>query len=447
MMSETPETRYAQSGEVHIAYQVLGGGDVDLLFDPGIITHVEAMWEEPSFADFFHRLASFARLILFDRRGVGLSDALVAGQAPLLEQRVDDALAVLDAAGAERATIFGGDVGGRMALLLAAMYPERVNSLIVYGVRAIYRITEDHPNGFEEETYRALVEDVVNNWGTGVSLPLVAPSFAEDKRFKHWWAQFERLSISPGAVRTLLSLDWNDDIRTILSSVRVPTLVLTRSQDVLVPLSDARFITDRIPDARLIELPGVDHYPLIGEVDPLIAEVQHFLTGLRGEPEIDRVLTTVLFIDVVTSTEYAVSLGDRRWRELLTTFQRLTGRHVARFRGREIDWAGDGLLATFDGPARAAKCAASIREAARGLGLELRSGIHTGEVELMDDGIAGLAVHIGARIAAAAQPGEILASQTVHDLVSGSGITFHARGAHDLKGVQGNWQLYEVELL
>jgi len=437
-------TRYAMSGEVNIAYQVVGEGPLDLVFVSGWVSNLDLMWEDPSYARFLRRLASFSHLILFDKRGTGLSDRVPETDLPTLEARMDDVRAVLDAAGAERAALLGHSEGGPMCLLFAATYPERTNALVLIGTYARRLIGEGYPFGATPEAYDAFLAEIADGWGGPVGLEVRAPSLADDERFRTWWSDYLRMSASPGAALALTRMNGQIDVRPALRTIEVPTLVVHRSGDRALPVEGARYIAERIRDVRLVELPGDDHLPFVGDQDAILDEIEEFLTGARRGAESDRVLATVLFTDIVGSTERAVELGDRDWRDLLDSHHVLVRRELERWRGTELATAGDGFLATFDGPARAIRCACGVRDAVRGLGLEIRAGLHTGECVVRGDTIAGIAVHIGARVAALAAAGEVLVSSTVKDLVAGSGIEFDERGEHDLKGVPGRWQLYSV---
>ena len=432
--------RYAVDEDVHIAYQVVGDGPLDLVYTTGIWSNLEVMWEWPPFARYLERLASFSRLILFDMRGVGLSDR--GSQPPILELQTDDVRAVMDAAGSERAAVFGGARGAAMAMLFAASYPERTEALVLYAPTAKTVRSPDWPYGKSEEAQRAFYERFVAEMGTGANLDLQGPSY--DGSFKEWWARFERLVASPGAYRELASIFTALDIRQVLPLVQAPTLVLHRAGDLIVPVDQGRAIAERIPAARFVELDGIDHLPFLGAADQIADEVQEFLTGVRGSPEHDRVLATVMFTDIVASTELAGRLGDRRWSELLQEQRTIVRRQLAIFRGVERDTAGDGFMATFDGPARSIRCARAIVEAVRGLSINVRVGIHTGECEELDGGIAGIAVHIAARVCSVASAGEVVVSSTVRDLVAGSGIEFVDLGTHELKGVPEPWRLLKV---
>ncbi len=441
-MTTSPETRYAKSGQVHIAYQVVGNGPPDLVLVPGWVSHIEYAWEEPSFSQWLRRLVSFSRLILLDRRGTGLSDRVA--DLPSLEQRMDDVRAVMDAAGSERAALFGISEGGPMCMMFAATYPERTSALVLYGTFARATRAPDYPIGLPVEGLEKFLELIGRSWGSGFSADYFAPSLAHDEQFRRSWARFERLAVSPAGIQTLIRMLYETDARHVLPVIRVPTLIVHRAGDQAARVAGARYMAERIPGAKYVELPGADHFPFVGDVDAILDEVEEFLTGARHGPEIDRVLATVLFTDIVASTERVAELGDHRWRDLLESYLGLVRRQLAQFRGREIDTAGDGVFATFDGPARAIRCAFAIRTAVRQLGIEIRAGLHTGECEIIGDKVGGIAVHIGARVAAAAGAGEVLVSNTVKDLVAGSGITFESRGTHVLKGIPGEWFLYTV---
>jgi class 3 adenylate cyclase/alpha-beta hydrolase superfamily lysophospholipase len=437
-----PETRYAFSGDLAIAYQVVGEGPTDVVLAPGFISHLELAWEEPSLRRFLQRLASFSRLIIFDKRGTGLSDPTPT--APTLEQRAEDLLAVMDAAGARRPVLLGFSEGGAMALLFAATHPERTAALVLYGAWARLARAPDYPDGVEPEQLRGLL-GLVDRWGTGVGLGAWAPSRRDDERLRAWWGRLQRSGASPAMARSLFSSYPDLDARCLLASVRAPTLVLHRRDDRMVPAALGRYLADHIPDATYVGLDGEDHLFFVGDVDALLDETELFLTGERRGHAVDRAVTTVLFADVVDSTTRAARLGDRRWRELLEAFQDTVRRELELGGGRLISFSGDGLLATFDGPARAIRVGLAMREAVARLGLEVRVGVHTGEVELLDDGdVGGIGVHIAARIMSAAGDGEVLVSSTVRDLVVGSGIEFTGRGTHELKGVPGQWPLLAV---
>jgi class 3 adenylate cyclase len=437
-----PKTHYARSGDANIAYQVFGEGEIDLVLIFGFISHVEQSWEEPMLARFLERFGSFARVIIFDKRGQGLSDPVVG--APTLEQRIDDVRAVMDAAGSERAAFFGISEGGPMSLLLSATHPERVSALVLYGTLLKGTYSDDFPWAPSTELWDMYREAVREAWGTGFSLNVIAPGMALHDDFVESWGRMERASSSPGMVDQILRMCAAIDARHVLPAIKVPTLILHRVGDNNIPVEVARYTAEHIPDSKLVELPGDDHLFFVGDTDRVIEETEEFLTGARHVHEPERALATVLFTDVVRSTERTAELGDQRWRDVLERHDALMRRELERHRGREVKTMGDGFLATFDGPARAIRCACSARDAIRRLGIEIRAGLHTGEVEVMGDDIGGIAVSIGARVGSAAGPGEVLVSRTVTDLVAGSGIEFADRGVHSLKGVPGDWQLYAV---
>jgi pimeloyl-ACP methyl ester carboxylesterase len=442
------ETRYARSGDVSIAYQVTGDGPFDLVYVPPFVSHVELSWQVPGIAEFNRRLSSFSRLIRFDKRGQGMSDQ-VSG-APSLETRMDDVRAVMDAVGSERAALLGSSEGGPMSILFAATYPDRVWALVLCGSFARELRAPDYPFGSTEEDYRLYIERVEREWGTPEQGARVAEALAPsaDAEGKRAFATLLRLSASPGAAAALARMNRDIDVRHVLPSIRVPTLVLNRVNDYVAQAS--RYIAERIPGARHIELPGADHAIFAGDPESYLQEIERFLTEVWDERswedrEPDRVLATVLFTDIVGSTARAAELGDAGWRDLLQEHHALIRRQLVRFRGSEIDTAGDGFFASFDGPARAIRCACAISDAVRGLGLEVRAGLHTGECERIDAKVGGIAVNIGARVAAEAEGGEVLVSSTVKDLVAGSGISFRDRGVAELKGVPGEWRLYAVD--
>ncbi len=440
-----PETRYARSGEVNIAYQVAGEGPIDLVYVMGWVTNIDLFWAEPRLERFLARLAAFSRLILFDKRGTGLSDRVANDQLPTIEQRMDDVRAVMDAAGSERAALFGVSEGGPMAAVFASTYPQRTSALVMYGTYARRIWAEDYPWAPTPEERQRWYDLLERDWGRDADIETLAPSIADDPRVRQWWGSYLRQSASPGAALALARMNTQIDIRQVLPAIRVPTLVLHRTGDRDIDVGGARWLAERIPGARFVELPGDDHLPWAGDQDALLGEIEEFLTGMRHVDVSDRVLATVLFTDIVGSTERAAALGDREWRELLSRHHVLVRRELERFRGREIDTAGDGFLASFDGPARGIRCACAIRDGVRAIGLEIRAGLHTGECEVMGDQLTGLAVHTGARVASLAGPGEVLVSSTVRDLVAGAGLEFADRGEHVLKGVPGAWHLFAVQ--
>ena len=431
-----PDTRYARSGDLRIAYQVIGEGPLDLVFVPGFISNIDLAWDDPLLAGFLRRLAGFSRLIMFDKRGTGLSDRI--GDLPSLEVRMDDVRAVMDAAGSQRAALFGISEGGAMAMLFAATYPERTQALALFGTYAHYGTWVVPPDKLE-----AALARMDSLWGTGEMVSVFGPSRADDPQFKAWWARFERLGGSPSAAVHLTRMNSEIDIRPILSSIRVPTLILHRPGDARVNPEAARYLAQHIPGAKYVEVPGQDHLLWCGDVNCIADEIEEFLTGTRREVEVDRVLATVLFTDIVDSTKRASTLGDQAWRALLDRHDAIVRRELARFRGREIKTTGDGFLATFDGPARAVRCGQAIVEAVKTLGLEVRVGLHTGEIEIMaDDDIGGIAVHIASRVLGLAGPNEVLVTGTVRDLVAGSSLAFADRGHHALKGLPEQMRLF-----
>src|SRR5262245_20186608 len=441
MPSAVPETRYARSGDVNIAYQVTGDGPFDLVYVPGWVSNIELMWEDPAQAHMLGRLASCSRLILFDKRGTGLSDPVPLQQLPMLEERVDDLRAVLDAVGSERAAFFGFSEGGNLSALFAATYPRRTIAIALFGVFAKRIWSPDYPWAPTPEARRREIEALERTWATGMAVHELVPS--EDDAFKQRLTTYLRRSASPGAAVALLRMNTQIDIRDVLPSIQAPTLILHRTGDRDSTLEESRWIADQVPGARHVELPGDAHVVWGGDVDGVIDELEEFLTGIRPPRVTERILATVLFPALVGSTERAAALGDHEWRPLLERHHAAIRREVDRFHGREVDTAGDGFLVTFDGPARAVRAAWAIREKVGALGLEIRAGVHTGECEILEGRVAGIAVHTGARVAAAARAGEVLVSSTVRDLVAGSGIRFEDRGEHELKGLGGR-RLYAV---
>jgi len=429
-------TRYAKSGAVHVAYQVLGDGPTNLVYVQGAFTHLDVMWELPAFRRFCEQLASFTRLIWFDKRGMGLSDRVAAGT---LEERMDDVRAVMDAAGSGRAVLLGESEGGPLSMLFAAAHPERAAGLILCGAEVKERTDEDWPWG--EDTageFEQAMASLPDRWGGGQAIGYIAPSLAGDAQAREWLGRVQMNAATPGAAETFMRMAFDIDVRDVAPAIRVPALVIHRVDDQVCHVENARFLARRIPGATYVELPGADHAPWVGG-DEIVAEIREFVTGVREPAEPDRVLATVLFTDIVASTEHARQLGDRLWRDLVSEHHDLIRRELARFRGREIDTAGDGFLAAFDGPARALRAAQSIVRAVRPLGIQVRAGVHTGECEILDDKLVGVAVHVGARVAAAAGPSEVLATGTVRDLVAGSGIEFADRGMRPLKGLPDQW--------
>ena len=435
------DIRYAESDGLQIAYEVFGSGPRDLVFVHGWVTHLELMWEQPRIARSLERLGSFCRVIHFDKRGTGLSDRVPVDRLPTLEQRMDDVRAVMDAAGSDRAVLFGHSEGGPMCALFAAAYPQRTEALIMYGSFAVRSPQPSYPWAPTPEERARHVQRLKEGWGGVVHLAELAPSVVGDADFEDWWARFLRSSASPAAAVALTSMNSDTDVRSVLPTIHLPTLIIHRTGDRRADVGGSRWMASQIQGARYVELPGDDHL-IWADPDPIFDAVEEFVTGVPPSSVPDRMLTTVLFTDIVGSTETAAALGDDEWRRALDRHDELVRRYVERYRGREIKTTGDGFLAAFDGPARAVRCAQAIADAIRALGLEVRAGAHTGEVEVRGDDIGGLAVHIAARVAALAGAGEVLASRTVRDLVAGSGISFESRGTHELKGVPGQWELY-----
>jgi class 3 adenylate cyclase len=441
---EAPDVHYAVNGKTSIAYQVVGTGPPDLVLVPTWFNNIDLLWEVPQVSRLFERMASFSRLVLFDRRGSGLSDPSL--EPPGLEEQMDDVIAVMDAAGVERGAVMGQLEGAAMSAMFAATHPERVTHLVLYAAFARVVAGEGYEWAPTREERDANLAGAFGTWGTGARLPMFAPSLAGDATMQRWMARFERGSAAPGAVRPFLEAMGDLDIRDVLPSIRVPTLILRRRDDPFIDARHSRYLTENIPGARFVELPGHDNLILSGDVGALLDEVQEFITGERpSAPEPDRALATVLFTDIVGGTQRAAEIGDRRWRDLLESHNGVIRSEIERYQGREVKTMGDGFLATFDGPARAIRCATAASRSVGSLGIDIRAGLHTGEVEVMGDDVGGMAVHIGARVGAKAEAGEVLVSSTVKDLVVGSGIEFAERGTHELKGVPGEWRLYAVE--
>jgi class 3 adenylate cyclase len=440
-----PETRYTKADDgVHIAYQVFGEGPFDLVVIPGFISHVELAWEDGALAGALRRLGSFSRVIMFDKRGTGMSDR--TERLPDIDRRMLDIEAVMHAVGSEHAALFAVSEGGPMAILFAAAHPERTRGLVLVATYARITACSDYSIGMPTEQLYESVQYLEPGWGTGVGLGGWAPSVASDPGAREFFARLQRLAASPGSAMALMSSYMDIDVRLALPLVHAPTLVVHRTGDRMVPVAHGRYLSEHIAGARLVELPGTDHFWWTEDTGQVLDEVEEFLTGVRAVPEADRVLASVLFTDIVDSTRRAVELGDREWKLLLNRHDALAERQVARHGGRLVKTTGDGILATFDGPARSVRCARAISDGAQALGVAVRAGVHTGEVELRGDDIAGLGVNIASRIEALAQPGEVLVSRTVTDLVAGSGLDFDDRGEHDLKGVPGRWQLFAARV-
>lgn len=435
-----PRTHYAKSDDVHIAYQVFGNGETNIVFVPGFVSHIENYWEEPGFARWLRRLGDFSRVVIFDKRGTGLSDHV--SELPDMDHRMDDVRAVMDAAGMQSAAILGVSEGGSLASFFAATYPERTQALVLYG--AFAKFSSWFPNDESLEQFTDYIDD---HWGSGESVSMFAPSKKNDKAFQQWWGRFERLGANPRAATMLMRMNSQIDISDILPSISVPTLIIHKIGDVTVNVEGGRNLAANIPNARLVELPGRDHLPWVGESAHLIlTEIEQFLTGEKTTSSLERKLATVMFTDIVGSTQQVETLGDQAWGDLQDQHDKLVRQELRRFQGKEVRWTGDGFLASFDTPARSIFCARAIINGVRSLGVEVRVGIHTGEIEFVNDDIRGMAVHIAARVSGHAQGGEILVSRTVKDLVAGSQIAFEYAGTYTLKGIPEEWQLYRVIL-
>jgi len=446
-MIAVPDTRYVRTPDgVHIAYQVVGEGPIDIVLVMGLLWHLEFQWTDPDLARCLARLASMGRLIMFDKRGSGLSDRVGPDELPTLEQRMHDMQAVLDAVGADRVVIWSESEGGPTSLMFAATYPERVQALVLYGAFARLTTAPDQPWGVPVDAIEGTIEFFRDNWGKSSRdvVELFAPSVVEDSRLADWLGGLCRQTGSPGTAATIMRMALDTDARHLLPTISVPTLVIHRVGDRVCPVECGRDLAAHIDGAKYVELPGTDHTFWTDGPDAVFDETEEFLTGERPMPDVDRVLATVLFTDIVGSTERAAQLGDKQWTELLDAHDRAVRRELERFRGREVKTIGDAFLATFDGPGRAIHCASAICEAVKTLGIDVRAGLHTGEVELRGDDIAGMAVHIGARVSSLAAAGEVLVSSAVPPLVAGSQIEFVDRGDHALKGVPGTWQLFAV---
>ena len=437
---EPPRTRYARNGAVSLAYQVSGEGPRDILVIPSWLSTVEHLWTEPSIERMLRRLGSFGRVIIFDRRGSGMSDR--TDYAPL-EEQMDDILAVLTAAGSDQVAVISETEGTPLACLFAATHPDRVTALALFTPYPRMTRSDDYPYGWTEEQREEWIESAYWHWGEGSNSDGVAPSVSADPGFRAWVGRLERLTLSPGAVRPTLRIIGRHDVRAVLPLIRVPTLIMRRKDDVLTDPGHARYVVDHVPGARLVELPGRDPLLFVGDIEPMLEALEEFLTGARASREPVRVLATVLFTDIGASTAHAARLGDRAWAGVLEEHRQLVRAELARHGGREVKTLGDGFLAEFDGPARAIRCAQDVvRGSEQQAGVQIRAGLHTGECERDGDDLTGIAVHIAARVMGTAQPGEVLVSRTVADLVAGSGIGFASRGSHQLKGVPGDWELY-----
>jgi class 3 adenylate cyclase/pimeloyl-ACP methyl ester carboxylesterase len=439
-----PETQYAKKGDAHIAYQVVGNGPLDLLLVSTWVSHVEARWDFPGFAYFLRRMASFSRLISFDKSGIGLSDPIPSRTPPPLEDWMDDVRAVMDAAGSERTAIISANDGALMAALFAATHPERTSALVLLNGTARIAAAPDYEIGVPPDVQERLISIVEQTWGSGDLMAAINPSLADDPEQARAWGRFFRHSASPTTAAAVIRMLFEADVRDVLPTISVPTLVVNRAESQIITVDQGRYVADRIEGARFVAVPGADYGLAIGDVDVILDEAEEFLTGARHAQPADRVLATVLFTDIVDSTGRAVALGDARWRELLEAHDQLARTEVARFGGQIPEFAGDGMLATFDGPARAVRCAFALRDRVQALGLHIRAGLHAGEVERRGTQVAGIGVHIAARILSLAGPDDVLVSRTVRDLVVGSGLTFVDRGTHALKGVPEEWQVLEA---
>jgi class 3 adenylate cyclase len=436
-------TRYAKNKEGQfVAYQVFGEGPIDLVFIPDWVTNLEVMWEEPTLARFMDRLASFARVICFDKRGTGLSDPVPLGAVPTWEEWMYDVGTVMDGAGSDRAAIVGHGDGGQMGLLFAATNPARTTGLVLMDTYARRTRAADYPCGIPPNAAERLIGFIVGSWGTGHDALYGAPSQAGNPAFMEWYGRYERLAMSPGQFRSLYPLTYQLDFRSILPAIRVPTLVLHRKGNTYIRIDNGRYLADHIDGAKFVEIPGEDHFFHTGDTEALLAPVEEFLTGRQAVPEEDRVLATVLFTDIVDATGHAERLGDRAWKDLLERHHEAVRAELARFRGHEVDTAGDGFFATFEGPARAVRCALAIREAVQVLGVQIRAGLHTGECEIVGGKVGGIAVHTGARVMGQAEASQVVVSRTVRDLVAGTGLQFQSLGSRSLKGVSGEWELF-----
>lgn len=444
-LKHAPETHYATSGDVNIAYQVIGDAPLDLVFVMGWVSHLEYFWEDLSFARFLTRLASFSRLILFDKRGTGLSDRVPLNELPTLEQRMEDVRAVMDAVGSKRAALVGVSEGGPMCSLFAATYPEKTTALVMIGTYARRLRDKDYPWGPTAEEREHFFEEIQRNWGGPLGIEERAPSLADDPIFRDWWSTYLRMGASPGAALALTKMNAEIDIRHILPTIRVPTLVIHRAGDMCLKVEEGRYVAERIPGAKFVELGGEDHLPFVGDQDSILDEIEEFLTGVRHSPEYDRVLATVLCGRIAGVVMHPTKKSSLLAGDIVERFRSHARKEIELFRGREVENGPEGFLATFDGPARAIRCALAISEAGQRLGIKIQTGLHTGECDIVSDRVEGIAVIVGSRVAASATPGEVLVSSTVKDLVAGSGIRFEDRGSYMFGEGLGQWQLFAVE--
>lgn len=441
-LSQVPETRYASSDGVSIAYQMVGDGPVDVVVVPGFGSHLERAWELPQYAHFYHRMASFGRLLLLDKRGTGLSDRVSPDALPGIEQRKDDLKAVMDAAGVERASLVAHSDGGPLAMLYAATYPDRVEKLVLINTYAKRINSPDYSGALDPEMFRGFMSAIDEQWGGPIAVDMLAPG--SDTEFHNWWAGTLRASMSPAAARAMMSMNAAIDVREALPAIHVPTLVIQRSDDAVTPTEGSRSIVAEIEGAEYLEVPGADHFPWLGDSEPILRAIEEFVTGEGSTTTSTQLLASMLFTDIVSSTEKAAQLGDRQWTSLLKTHDGIVASEVARHGGREVKHTGDGSLSVFEGPARAARCWLSIASQVEKVGIAIRGGLHTSEVEVVDGDLHGLGVHIAARLLGLASPGELIVSSVVRDLSVGSGLVFEETGLHELKGVPGQWLAFRL---
>ena len=445
LSTSPPETHYVENGDVNIAYQVVGDGDLDIVFVMGWVSHLEYFWKEPHFARFLNRLASFSRLILFDKRGTGLSDRVPLSELPTLEQRMEDVHAVMDAVGSKRAVLIGVSEGGPMCSLFAATYPERTTALVMIGTYAKRIKDEEYPWGVSPEDREAFFELMRRDWGKPVGIEERAPTLANDEEFRDWWATYLRMGASPGAAVALTKMNAEIDVRNVLPTVRVPTLVIHRKDDLCLKVEEGRYVASLIPACKYVEIEGIDHLPFVGDQDEVLDEIEGFLTGMRHAGEIDRVLATVMSVRIVNPQIEAQKRGAEDWQNLLERSHIYVQRQLELFKGREVSYDENGVLATFDGPARAIRCASAITASAQRLGIRVKTGLHTGECDVLGEKYGGVAVELAQRIAEESALGEILASRTVKDLVAGSGIKFEEYGKKSFPEIAGEWRLFTVK--
>ncbi|HVE59279.1 MAG TPA: alpha/beta fold hydrolase [Pyrinomonadaceae bacterium] len=443
LAASVPETRYVENGDVNIAYQVIGEGDLDIVFVMGWVSHLEYFWKHHSFASFLNRLASFSRLILFDKRGTGLSDRVPLSELPTLEQRMEDVHAVMDAVGSERAVLIGVSEGGPMCSLFAATYPEKTTALVMIGTYAKRIKDEDYPWGVSQEDREGFFEQMRRDWGKPVGIEERAPTMAHDEEFRNWWAEYLRMGASPGAAVALTKMNAEIDVRNVLPLVRVPTLVIHRSGDLCLKVEEGRFVASLIPASKYVELGGIDHLPFVGKQEEILDEIEEFLTGMRHSEEYDRVLATVMSVKIIDPANQALEITN--WDDFMARSGVYVRRQIELFKGREVSFDENGLLAVFDGPARAIRCAMAINDSAQRLNLRVKTGLHTGECEVRGAQFSGLAVELAQKIADEALLGEILASRTVKDLVAGSGLNFIENAVKSFPEIQGDWRLFTVK--